>query len=550
MKIVLVSIDSKYIHTNMALRYLKANLDMESDLMEFTIKDSDDFIYDQIVQASPDLIAFSIYLWNVEKAMRIIKQIKSMLPSLIVIGGPEVSFEPLHFMNHYPIDYIICGEGEFAFNELINALDQNKPISSISGLVYHKEDLIIQNKMAIIQDLNSLKNPYLDPLDIPNLPSRIQYIETSRGCPFHCSYCLASLENRVRFFDIERVKSDLLYLMNHGAKTFKFLDRTFNLKVDYALELFKFIIEHHREGTVFQFEITGDLLPKALIEFLNQHAPKGLFRFEIGIQSTNEATNLSVDRKQNNAVLFDNILLIQSAKIIDLHLDLIAGLPEENLERFAKTFDDVFSLYPKELQLGFLKMLRGTKIRREANQYGYLYDENPPYEIISNQVLSPKDIEEIHLTEEVLETFWNKGFMNQTFEAIIRQVPSAFGFMNAFGHYLLESKFDFHRFQLSDLFNVLSEYILKTETLKHPIIFDSLKYEYLVRSQIKPKIWWDNALEKADKNPVLKDFHKSHKTYNPNDLYKYAIVTPYQGKHLIVLYYPDKLEVIEYQKKR
>jgi len=546
MKIVLVSIDSKYIHTNMALRYLRANLDMESALMEFTIKDSDDLIYDKITADQPNLIAFSIYLWNIEKAMRIIQKIKDNLQVIIVIGGPEVSFEPLYFMNQFPIDYIICGEGEFAFNDLVKRLNQCESVSTVSGLVYREENQIKQNKVAVIQDLNQLKNPYRNPNDIPNLSSRIQYVETSRGCPYHCSYCLASLENRVRFFDIERVKADLLYLMNNGAKTFKFLDRTFNLKVDFALELFRFIIENHQKDTIFQFEITGDLLPKSLIQYLNQNAPKGLFRFEIGIQSTHDATNIAVDRKQNNAVLFENIRLIQEAKIIDLHLDLIAGLPEENLERFVMTFDEVFSLNPKELQLGFLKMLRGTKIRLQANRYGYIYDSNPPYEIQANHVLSEFDIQEIHLTEEVLELYWNKGFMNHTIETLIKQVPSAFWFMNAFGHDLMNQPFDFHRFQLFDLFSLLSDYVLKTYPDFYPEIFDSLKYEYLIRSSIKPKIWWDNTLEKADKNAILKDFSKSHDTYNPNNLYKYAIVTPYQNKHLIVLYYPDKLEIIEY----
>lgn len=544
MKILLVSIDSKFIHTNMALRYLKANLSMDSTLLEFTIKDENQTIEDLILNNNPNLIAFSVYLWNVNKVLKLIESIKGKSNAIIVMGGPEVSYEPTYFIENSKVDYIISGEGEQSFNQLVTAIKNQESFDSISGLTYRINDKIIQNPIKIITHLDDLKNPYHMSEDIPKLKNRIQYIEMSRGCPFNCSYCLASLDNNVRFFNIERVKSDILYLMENGAKTFKFLDRTFNYKISNALEIFDFIIKHHQTNTQFQFEITGDLLSTDIIHYINKNAPKGLIRFEIGIQSTNEATNLSVNRIQNNNKLLNNIRLIQEGGIIDLHLDLIAGLPLEDLKRFSKTFDEVFQLYPKELQLGFLKMLRGTKIRREADKYGYIYDSMPPYEMQSNNVLTKEDIQEIHFVEEVLETFWNKGFMPNTMRIIIEKEISAFDFMNEFSHYLIENHFNFHRYQLSDLFIQIHQFLSQTNR-NNDFIQDTIKEEYLTRSQIKPHIWWNDTIEKSEKVKVFQKILSQSPEIKIDDLYKYSTVIRYKNHHLVILYYPSGKKVIE-----
>lgn len=544
MKIVLVAIDSKYIHTNMAIRYLKANLDYESTLKEFTIKDDFEFIESSILSETPDIIAFSVYLWNVEIILKLTREIKSKINSFVIFGGPEVSYEPEYFIKNSHVDYIISGEGEISFNLLVNAINQNQSLSSIPGLTYRKNDEINRNKSNEILNLNLLKNPYHFPEDINNLATKIQYIEMSRGCPFHCSYCLASLEKNIRFFDIERVKNDILYLMNHGAKTFKFLDRTFNYKIEYALSIFDFIIKNHLPRTQFQFEITGDLLPRKIIDFINENAPKGLFRFEIGIQSTNELTNLSVDRHQNNDKLFNNILLIQKANIIDLHLDLIAGLPFENLSRFSKTFDDVFSLYPKELQLGFLKMLRGTKIRNEAEKYRYLYDPRPPYEMISNQDLSKEDLNVIHRVEDVLEVFWNKGFMSDSLKTIFQNEKSIFQFMLDFSCFLQENHFNFHRYQLHDLFILLNEFLFFSNRNNDQILFELID-EYLHKSKIKPHIWWKCSVTKHLKTQIYNKVVKNNADIKIDDLYKYGIVINQNTMHRIYVFYPDNLKIID-----
>jgi hypothetical protein len=490
-----------------------------------------------------DVIAFSTYLWNIKIVEKLVKEIKNSKRIMVVAGGPEVGNDPDYYMRTIPFDFIIAGEGEIAFEELMKALDKKLLFSSVSNLVFRDSGKILRNIVKPIMDLDTLQNPYHSEDDLPHLPNKIQYVEISRGCPFHCSYCLASLDNKVRFFSLDRVKNDLLYLMENGGKTFKFLDRTFNLKPAAAMEIFQFIIENHAPGTVFQFEITGDMLPKEIIEYLNSHAPKNLFRFEIGIQSTNVSTNLAVDRHQNNAILFENIRLIQAGGVIDLHLDLIAGLPGEDLSSFENTFNEVFALRPKELQLGFLKMLRGTKIRNEAKLYGYVYKQLPPYEITQNDSLSVRDLEIIHLVEETLDLFWNKGFLTKAMTFLLSTIGSPFRFFHEVGFYMIESNHSFHGYQYSDLFEWLLSFVQRTYPSLADSAFDLFKLEYLSNSKTKPKIWWDNEEVSKRKNAIIRDFFKIDNSIPIDDLYKYAVVTAYQNGYLLAVYHPKNREI-------
>ncbi|HRY78692.1 MAG TPA: DUF4080 domain-containing protein, partial [Candidatus Izemoplasmatales bacterium] len=327
--------------------------------------------------------------------------------------------------------------------------------------------------------------------------------------------------------------------MEKGGKTFKFLDRTFNLRPESAMEIFRFLIDSHREGTVFQFEITGDLMPQSVLSYIHTHAPKGLFRFEIGIQSTNPAANRAVERHQDLEKLMANIRLIQEAGIIDLHLDLIAGLPLEDLPSFSRTFDDVFSLRPKELQLGFLKLLRGTPLRRDAESYGFVYDEEPPYEIWKTHWLSEADLCDIHLVEEALDLFWNKGFLPDTMRLLLKDVASPFSLFLDLGRFMIAHGHPFHRHGYADVFAWLSDYVEERFPNLHPILFDSLKYEYLASCKIKSKIWWDHRDAIKTRNPILRAFQAANPQIPIDTLYKHAIVTEYQGGHLIVIYLPE-----------
>ncbi|MBU1144307.1 MAG: B12-binding domain-containing radical SAM protein [Firmicutes bacterium] len=538
MKILFVSIDSKYIHTNLAVRYLKANCSSYSTIIEFTIKDSLEVMYQKILNETFDVIAFSAYIWNIEIIQTLTQKLKQNSDCIILWGGPEVSYDPDYFLEHFLVDAIISQEGEIAFNEYVLALENHLPLRDVPNLVYKESGKIIHNRQELIKDLNSLKTPYYFEEDVSSIPNKIQYIETSRGCPFHCSYCLASLDNKVRFFNIERVKNDIEYLIEKGAKTFKFLDRTFNTNPIYAKEIFDFIIKHSLPNTSFQFEITGDILPKELIEYINSNAPKNLIRFEIGIQSTNLLSNLAVDRHQDTLKLFDTISLIQKGAIIDLHLDLIAGLPYENLVCFEKTFNEVFSLYAKELQLGFLKMLRGTKIRKEALQYGYEFDFFAPYEITKTHELTKEDLNKIHIVESMLELYWNKGFMNHTIKSLTNCLPSSFAFFLQLGTYYKQNNYNLHRYQLSDLFKWFYLFILKFYLEESETVLANLKFDYLNHFRIKPQIWWNQS--KINKNQLIRDFFSKNQTIKIDDLYKYGIVTTFLNQYLLFVYFPNQ----------
>ena len=528
MKTTLIGINAKYIHTNLAIRLLIANTENPVDMIEFTIKDNNNTILNHIIDNNYEIVGISCYIWNIEKVKEIITEIKNLNKNIIIIlGGPEVSYDPNLYINEYDVDYVIINEGEVAFNALLNKLNNNMD-GDIPNLV--SKDYI--GKSCEIRNLKALKSPYYLPNDYA---SRITYIETSRGCPFNCSYCLASLEKHVRFFDIEQVKKDIIYLQEKGARTFKFLDRTFNTDVKAATEIFSFIIENHLPNTSWQFEITGDILHNDIIEYLNNNAPKNLFRFEIGIQSTNIQTNRLVDRIQDNQKLFNNILKIQNAGIIDLHLDLIAGLPQEDIISFANTFDEVIALRPLELQLGFLKMLKGTKLRREADKYGYVYNDLAPYEIISNDFLSVNDIKDIKLVEEVLEKFYNSQFMPKTIRYILDINTSAFNFFLAFGKFY-EASFSWTNYNVHDLFIRLLSYLKSINYFNYDYVFFLMKYDYLSYFKIKPKIWWQR-IPKSKRNKLIEELHNnSLSEYSLEDLYRNSIIEPFNDSYLIAIY--------------
>jgi radical SAM superfamily enzyme YgiQ (UPF0313 family) len=510
MKVVVATLNAKYIHMSLALRYLKAFCqgEFDVDIAEYTIKDPALSVATDLFRRRPDVVGFSCYIWNIEETIEVIGILRKVLPDVrIVLGGPEVSYDTAYWMERLPeVDFIVMGEGEETFRDLLREIAGAGKYHFVFGLAWRKNGEIILNPGRPKLDLNDIPSPHRFPEDVPSLPNRIVYFETSRGCPFSCQFCLSSIESGVRYFDIGRVKADLLYLIENGARTIKFVDRTFNLKKDYALEMFRFLIGNHR-GCVFQFEITADILWPDVLDFLNEHAPPGVFRFEIGVQSTNDPTNEAVMRRQNFRRLSRTVTAVRDGGKIAQHLDLIAGLPHEDYATFRRTFNDVFALRPEELQLGFLKMLRGTGLRRDADKYGYVYMDRAPYEILGNDVLSFDDLVRLKRLEDVLEKYWNAHRMDRTIAYLVDRVyPSPFDFFQRFGDYWEEQGWTRIGHQLEDLFLRLRAFLEADapEGLDADVLDGLMKIDWFLQHKFKPrKVWWEERLDRESWRALL-----------------------------------------------
>lgn len=505
LRTTLAALNAKYIHIALSLRLLKAYAERDYDIniVEYTIKDPALNIVADLYSRRPDVIGFSCYIWNIEETLNIVQLLKKVMPEVrIVLGGPEVSFDPEAFMNRVPeIDFIVMGEGEVTFHHLLQEIEGNGHFEQVDGIAFRSQqtDRIVINPPRAKTDLNELPSPHYYAEDMAELDKRIVYFETSRGCPFNCQFCLSSTEIGVRYYDVERSKADLLHLIQSGAKVIKFLDRTFNINREYALEIFQFLIDNHN-GCVFQFEITADIMRPEVLQFLIDHAPPGIFRFEIGVQSTNELTNKLVQRRQNFSKLSRTVQMIKSSGKIDQHLDLIAGLPEEDYASFKQTFNDVFAMRPEELQLGFLKMLRGTGMRRDAEKYGYKYMDHAPYEVLENNVLPFQDILRIKQVEDILEKYWNSHRMDHTVEYLISHVfETPFDFFQDFGEYWTNQGWSRIGHQLEDIFIRLNMFLTERNTANLDAIEGLMKLDYYLNHKNKPrKPWWAMTLDKAE----------------------------------------------------
>lgn len=528
MKTLITTLNSKFIHKSLSLRllYVACKENHDIDFKEYTIKDDLNHIVQDILEMKIDILCLSVYIWNVDyikKLCQLLKQRQSNL--IIVIGGPEVTYEIDPFLDDFDIDYLMAGEGEIALNQLLTCLENHEEVNIQGVSSKEKRDyrLIPPVDLNYIETLDS---PYLLPRDMKDMKNRILYFETSRGCPYQCQYCLSSLEKGLRFFSLDYLKQQLDLILQTDVKVIKLLDRSFNAKTEHALEILDFVFKHSHSGVQFQFEINGDVLDQKIIDFINDYAPDGLLRFEIGIQSTYDPTNKIVKRYQNFERLCDVIRQLQKNHKIDFHLDLIAGLPLENLQRFSQSFDDVFTLYPKELQLGFLKLLRGTSLRKEADKYGYVYDEKAPYELISSYDLSVEDIQKIHLAEDMLQKYWNSGRMPITMNKVLRKVASPFYFFLSLGEYYQDNHFKFFGFQLDELFGYLNCYLNSEYE-------DDLIEDYFRLSKVKPKKWWKTRItnEKQVKHELVEKYQ-----LDQEDLFRYSIVEKIHDEILVATY--------------
>lgn len=551
MKVHLTTFNAKYIHTSMALRWLYVvNKDrFDLSFSEYTIKESVSVVADNILEGGYDVVGISVSIWNVKQSRELAKILKEQNPDIIIItGGPEVSYEPQFFINNWDVDYVISGEGEFVLGQLLDALQKgnNLNIDSVSS----KYNISYKTAQADITELIKFPSPYRLEFDNNERRNRITYFETSRGCPYSCQYCLSSLEKGVRYFPGEYIVENLKYLIDSDVKQIKFLDRTFNLNKKHTMTVFDFLIENHRPGLNCQFEIYADLLNDETIEYLNSKVPKNYFRFEIGIQSTHEPTNVAVKRNQNFSLLSSNIEKIMKGDVIDLHLDLIAGLPFETFDRFRKSFNDVFRLRAKEVQLGFLKLLRGTNLRRDALIYGYKFYNEAPYEIISGNDISEVELERIRDVEEALDKFWNSGRFASTMNFLFEgpYFDKYFDFFDEMGHYYKVKNLPRMRYQLEDLFNYLDQF-LKSKGID---ACDFLREDYYSNFKIRPTGYWSDDISKAERKNLLytigqdKDFLSKH-NLTRKIIEKQTAINPLKdGGYLLTIFFGNKKQELVY----
>ena len=484
MKVLLTTLNAKYIHSNLAIRLLyQLNKDVEGlAWKEFTLKEplADIAAY----CAGYDVVAFSTYIWNYTATIEVARAIKMLNPDVrILLGGPEVSYEWETCIQDAAVDFIISGEGEIPFQQF---LQQYPHCELVPSLIWKNEAGVQQNLPAPMFDLTQVNDilPYVDD-ERDSLRDRVLYVETSRGCPYHCAFCLASLDNKVRQLPMPAIKENLLFLMTHG-RVIKFLDRTFNVRKDFSLEIFQIILDHHHPGNVFQFEITADIVHPDIIRFIQMHIPAGLFRFEIGIQTLNRKANLEVERRQD----FDKTRAViqQLQGHVAMHLDLIAGLPFDSFADIRYSFEEVFRLFAPELQLGFLKFLKGTPVRKQAAMHGYRYQEKPPYEIIDSLYLTVQELDDIRLLEQALEMYWNKNRAQSTLRYVALHY-SSFDFLLGVGKaFALAS--DFHHHKLQDIYRVLHTYIEKAypedKMLQELVAFDYYTYPKIRPARLLP----------------------------------------------------------------
>ncbi len=483
-KILLTSLNSKYIHTNLALQYLyQYTLPLKQDILirEYTINEPMDKILGQIAKEKADMVGFSCYIWNYEETLKLCRLLKLIYPELlIVLGGPEVSFDPQEVLEKYPyIDVVVMGEGEETFHELVSRFGSDSDFGGVLGMAYRKDGMIrVEPKRPLIERLDQI--PSMAAFQVEALGKKnIIYYECSRGCPFQCQYCLSSTTHSVRFFSMERIKKDLAVFMEAGVPLIKFVDRTFNCDKYFTLEIFRFIVKHNQK-TRFHFEICADLLDEETLDFLKK-VPKGMFQFEIGVQSTYLPTLKEIRRVTDLEKLGKTVNILREYGNIHLHLDLIAGLPFEDYNRFQESFNDIFSLRPHALQLGFLKLLKGSGLKEREKQYGYVYSPYAPYEVLKSNEMSYEDLLKLKRVEDVLEKYYNSGRFPYSLPYLMETYFSTpFSFFDRLSLYFEEKGYDKVSHSPMGLFQILLMFFTEKCAPEDSIFLERLKADMLL----------------------------------------------------------------------
>lgn len=526
-KVLLTAVNSQYIHSNLAVRYLKAytkDIDFDISIKEFSINDRLERVFASIMDEKPDLVAFSCYIWNIEYVEKLSNLIKSVDADIqILYGGPEVSYDSGNFLLKSAGDFVIEGEGEETLREFFLWKIKNgfeRKDCCIKGLYSKNLDgEVLYGGNRALMDMNSVVFPYSVDDDLSN---KIVYYEFSRGCPFNCKYCLSSTIRGVRFLELERAKKELKFLSDKKVKLVKFVDRTFNANPKFTIELWKYLSSLDTE-TVFHFEISADILTDECLEVLKK-VPKGRFQLEVGVQSTNDEVLENVNRHVEFEDIKRKVLNIQRNNNIKQHLDLIAGLPGEDLTSFKKSFNDVYEVKPEELQLGFLKLLKGSPMREEAEKWGMAYSPYPPYEILKTKDISFDEIMLLKRVEAVFDKYYNSGKFSNILNYMVTKFETSFEFYHELGEFSYKKGYLNRNISSSGYYQIFIEF--NNEVLKedNSILKEIIKYDYL---KYNKKSWLPPFLTRyneKEEETEIKDMLKEQNKYDKNmHLEKFAV---------------------------
>ncbi len=509
-KVVLTTLNAKYIHSSLALRSLAASCrqdGLDITVKEYTINNELLTILGDLWREKPSVVGLACYIWNTDLTLALVRLLKKVLPATtVVLGGPEVSYDSRQLMADNPeVDYIILGEGEETLAALLAALAVGKPVTGIAGLAWRNGG-IHASQPRVVASLDSLPFAYRD-ADMAELKDKIIYYETSRGCPFACRYCLSGATTGVRFLSGERVRRELAFFIAHGVKQVKFVDRTFNAKKAHYLPILHFLASRDT-ATNFHFEIAADLLDEAVLAFLRT-VPPGRFQFEIGVQSTNPATLDAIERKNDWPRIVAGVGGLRAGGNSHLHLDLIAGLPYEDYRRFGESFNDVYRLRPDMLQLGFLKLLKGSGIRRQAADHGYIFADAAPYEVLANNYLAYADIRRLKIIEEVLNQTYNSGRFTATLAWLVAAwQDDAFAFYEALAVYWEEGDLHMTAHSGKGLARILADFCRTVKPELAATVREFLKFDALLtdRGAVRPAFLpWDGEAWQAAKTAFWRE---------------------------------------------
>ena len=522
MKILLVACNAKYIHSNLAVYDLQAYASDYADhivLKEYTINQQKDDIMRDIYLEHPDVVCVSCYIWNLSFVKELMADLIKILPGAdFWAGGPEVSYDAEKFLTeNSEFKGVMVGEGEETFKELAGYYVEKNPqnLKDMTGICYRDGDQIIHNGWRQIMDLSSIPFIYKDLSEFKN---RIIYYESSRGCPFSCSYCLSSIDKKLRFRDTETVKKELQFFIDNKVPQVKFVDRTFNCKHDHAMAIWKYINEHDNGVTNFHFEISADLLREEELQEMSTMRP-GLIQLEIGVQSTNPDTIKAIHRTMDFEKLKGIVDRIHSFGNIHQHLDLIAGLPYEDYDSFRHSFNDVYALKPQQLQLGFLKVLKGSHMMEMCREYGIVYKTQEPYEVLSTKWLDYDHVLKLKTVENMVEVYYNSGQFQNTLEYLEKFFPDAFSIYERLGSFYMEKGYGDISHTRMRRYEILLEFLEDVPEISMDQVKDQMVYDLYLRENLKSRpgfardqkpferqVWDFRKREKVAKNAHVEVF--------------------------------------------